>query len=122
DERTLRPRPNYWGALLWRRLMGATVLDAGLPAQPGFHVYAHCERGIPGGVSLLVINNDRTASQALMLPLKSERFTMSAADRLDAGNRLPPLVGAPVDAGAVTFAPATITFLTAAAAGNGACR
>ena len=29
----LQPRPNYWGALLWRQLMGTTVLDAGLPAS-----------------------------------------------------------------------------------------
>ena len=30
DEKTLRPRPSYWAALLWRRLMGTTVLDAGV--------------------------------------------------------------------------------------------
>lgn len=24
---TLQPRPNYWAALLWRRLMGEIVLD-----------------------------------------------------------------------------------------------
>ena len=28
DEKTYEPRPNYWAALLWRRLMGTTVLDA----------------------------------------------------------------------------------------------
>ena len=44
DERTLEPRPNYWGALLWRQLMGTTVLDAGLPIRRGLHVYAHCQR------------------------------------------------------------------------------
>ena len=100
DERTLRPRPNYWGALLWRRLMGATVLDAGLPVQAGLHVYAHCQRGAPGGVSLLVINTDRAASHALVLPMESVRYTLSAANpadadislnghalQLDAGNR-----------------------------------
>jgi hypothetical protein len=31
DETTLAPRPNYWGALLWHRLMGPIVLDASLP-------------------------------------------------------------------------------------------
>ena len=61
DERTLEPRPDYWGALLWRRLMGRVVLEAGLPVQSGLHVYAHCQRDAPGGVTLLVINNDRTA-------------------------------------------------------------
>src|SRR6202795_4781045 len=33
DEKTLTPRPNYWGALLWRKLMGTTVLDSGVPIQ-----------------------------------------------------------------------------------------
>lgn len=27
DQNTLTPRPNYWGALLWRKLMGPAVLD-----------------------------------------------------------------------------------------------
>ena len=135
DERTLQPRPNYWGALLWRRLMGSTVLDSGLPAQPGLHVYAHCQSGAPGGVSLLVINTDRAASRGLVLPMASVRYTLSAANpedadiglnghalRLDAGNDLPAIVGAPLAAGTVTFAPATITFLAIAAAANSACR
>ena len=135
DERTLLPRPNYWGALLWRRLMGTTVLDSGLPVQPGLHVYAHCQSGAPGGVSLLVINADAAASHALVLPMASMRYSLSAANpedadirlngdalRLDAGNELPAIAGAPVGAGPVTFAPATITFLAVAAAANSACR
>ena len=28
DQKSFEPRPNYWAALLWRRLMGTTVLDA----------------------------------------------------------------------------------------------
>ena len=109
DERTLQPRPNYWGALLWRRLMGTTVLDSGLPVQPGLHVYAHCQSGAPGGVSLLAINTDRAASHALVLPMASVRYTLSAANledtdvslnghalQLDAGDELPPIAGAPV--------------------------
>ena len=34
DEQTLTPRPNYWAALLWRRLLGTTVLDTGRPPSP----------------------------------------------------------------------------------------
>jgi hypothetical protein len=34
DPTTFAPRPNYWAALLWRRLMGTTVLDAA-PPRPG---------------------------------------------------------------------------------------
>ena len=29
DQNTFEPRSNYWAALLWRRLMGSSVLDAG---------------------------------------------------------------------------------------------
>ena len=135
DENTLEPRPKYWGALLWRRLMGTTVLDAGVPIAMGLHVYAHCLRGVPGGVSLLVINNDRSAPRALTLPLASLRYTLDAADlsatevrlngralKLGAGDRLPPMQGAPTEAGISTFAPATITFLAMPTAANRACR
>src|SRR6202012_2545252 len=38
DEQGSAPRPNYWGALLWRRLMGTRVLDTGVPIQMGLHV------------------------------------------------------------------------------------
>ena len=63
EEKTFTPKPNYWAALLWRQLMGTTVLESGVPIQPGLHVYAHCLRGTPGGVALLAINTDKTASR-----------------------------------------------------------
>jgi heparanase 1 len=124
DERTLAPRPSYWGALLWRRLMGTVVLDAGVPIQHGLHVYAHSLRGAPDGVALLVINNDREAARSLRLPTTAERFTLSSP-RLDGREVLlngtvlglgrdgapPGLRGIRTDAGVLTFAPATITFL-----------
>ena len=46
-------------AELMNELMGTTVLDSGVPVRPGLHTYAHCLRGTPGGVALLVINTDR---------------------------------------------------------------
>jgi hypothetical protein len=134
DENMLTPRPNYWAALLWRQLMGTSVLDPDAPDEPALHVYAHCQRGTPGGVTLLVINTDRDAAHALRLATPSLRFTLDAASLRDATMRLnghalalnasddlPPMMGAPTEAGAVTFAPATITFLTMPAAGNKAC-
>ncbi|MFZ1391600.1 MAG: hypothetical protein WAS23_08450, partial [Dokdonella sp.] len=33
DQGTHEPRPNYWAALLWKRLMGTKVYDAGLPVN-----------------------------------------------------------------------------------------
>lgn len=135
DERTLTPRPNYWGALLWRRLMGTTVLDSGIAARASLHVYAHCLSAMPGGVTLLVINTDLGASYALTLPTTSERYTLDAATlqdavvrlnghslALEANDELPRIDSVTVQAGVVKFAPATITFLTIPTAGNEACR
>ena len=50
---------NYWGALLWRQLMGTTVLESGLPIQAGVKVYAHWLRGRGGGVAVLAINTKK---------------------------------------------------------------
>ncbi len=135
DEATHLPRPNYWGALLWRQLMGTVVLDSGVTMRAGLHVYAHCQRGRSGGVALLVINNDPETSHALVLPDAAERYTLDAARLQDvavrlngtplalgAADRLPGLAGMPTSPGAMTFAPATITFLTISDAGNRNCR
>ena len=134
DERTFIPRPTYWGALLWRKLMGTVVLDPGVPIQKGLHVYAHCERQVSGGVTLLVINNGRSGARTLALPGPSERYTLDAARlqgaavrlngtalALDDGDQFPRLTGVKTAAGPLTFAPSTITFLAIPGAGNGAC-
>jgi heparanase len=133
DEATLQPRPKYWGALLWRRLMGTTVLDPGASDQANLHVYAHCQRAVPGGVSLLVINTDK-ALHSLKLSTASVRYTLDAAGLSDSvvrlngntlmlndRNELPTLVGAPTLAETVTFEPVTITFLAIPSAANAAC-
>jgi heparanase 1 len=134
DETTYEPRPNYWSALLWRRLMGTTVLDAGGSPSANLHLYAQCLGGVPGGVAVLAINADRTASQALQVPVAAERYTLSAADLqsgqvslngvelvLGSGDKLPAMKGAAVHAGTLTLEPATITFLAMQKAGNAAC-
>lgn len=135
DENTFEPRPNYWGALLWHRLMGRTVLDAGTSPEPGLHVYAHCLRDARGGVSVLALNTSPDAPHSLSLPTASERYTVQAAhleDRsvelngkelhLDRNDNLPVLTPVPSPAGLVTLAPASITFLTVPRAANRACR
>ena len=37
DDNELTPKPNYWASLLWRKLMGTTVLESGVPIQAGLH-------------------------------------------------------------------------------------
>ena len=134
DQDTFMPRPNYWAALLWRRLMGLIVLGAG-PSRSGLHLYTHCLRGEPGGVALLAINTSRTQTEAIDLPMPADRYTL-AARRLEdthvqlngrdlllgANDEFPNLSGSRIPAGTVKFAPATITFLAIAGAGNGSCR
>ncbi|HET7885856.1 MAG TPA: hypothetical protein VFL62_06500 [Bradyrhizobium sp.] len=134
DEETFRPRPNYWAALLWRRFMGEVVLDSGVPIAQGLHVYAHCQRRMPGGVVLLVINNDAQGSHELMLAAPAARFTLDAetlqdsAVRLngtllnpDAVDRLSDLAGIATGPGAMKFAPATISFMAMPDAKNRNC-
>ncbi|WP_245320335.1 hypothetical protein [Bradyrhizobium lablabi] len=132
DEGTFRPRPNYWAALLWRTLMGPTVLDAG--RRDGMHLYVHCGRGMRGAVTLLAINTSRTNAAALRLPVASERYTLSADDlqseavklngtvlELGPNDELPRLAGVTAPPDTVELAPATITFLRVEDAKNPAC-
>jgi hypothetical protein len=134
DQRDFAPRPSYWAALLWRRLMGTGVLDPG-PSHAGLHLYAQCRRDHPGGVTLLAINTSRTQRASVDIPLAAERYALTAQRledstvelngnglALDANDVLPTLRGTPVPAGQVTLAPASITFLTFADAGNASCR
>jgi hypothetical protein len=115
--------------------MGPTVLDPGKPSAPDLHLYAQCLPNHPGGVAILAINADRSQPHALALPTASTRYTLSEPDLADGGvelngaplaltsqGMLPTLAGLPAAKGAVTLAPATITFLAIPKAGNSACR
>lgn len=133
DDDTFDPRPNYWAALLWRRFMGTTVLDAGV-AQPPVYLYAHCLRNHPG-VALLAINADRNAPHEISLPTASERYVLASDNltstqislngvdlMLDNHGNLPTLTGTPTPAGPITLAPATIAFFAIDRANNPVCR
>ena len=123
DQQTLTPRPNYWAAVLWHRLMAPTVLDAATSASD-LHLYAHCLPGHPGGVTVLAINTNRTTPGSIDLPVPADRYTLSAEKLEDrqvqlngrplamlASGGFPALDGSQIVAGPVTFAPASITFL-----------
>lgn len=137
DETTYEPRPDYWAALVWHRLMGTTVLDpAGTAAQPAnLHVYAHCLRGRPGGVAVLAINADLGATQQIDVPRGGRRYTLTAASLTDSqvmlngtvlelgkDDALPAIEGAAASSGSVELAPASITFFAFPGAGNASCR
>jgi hypothetical protein len=136
DEETLAPRPSYWAAVLWRKLMGTTVLDAGPSPAPGVHVYAHCLAGKPGGVALVAVNADRAAAHALVVPVGGERYALTSAQGLQSrtvelngkllgigrGGALPSIAGVPQSAGPVALPAASLTFLAFPEARNPACR
>ncbi|OAF10966.1 hypothetical protein AXW67_25315 [Bradyrhizobium neotropicale] len=134
DEKTFRPRPNYWAALLWHRLMGTTVLDAGAAVAPGLRVYAHCHPALRGALTLLAINLARDAPLSFAVPLPSTRYTLGSARlqgamvqlngktlALATDENLPDLIGISTAAGTIRLAPATITFLVIPGAANPAC-
>jgi heparanase len=135
DQNTFEPRPNYWASVLWHRLTGTTVLDPQVSVAPNTYVYAPCLEGQPGGVTLLVINADRQRSFDINVATASERYTLTAKQlqdttvelngktlELTSNGDLPQLRGEPENAGLVSLAPVSITYLSLAKAGNANCQ
>ncbi|XP_020216704.1 heparanase-like protein 2 [Cajanus cajan] len=58
---TLIPNPDYYGALLWHRLMGSKVLSVFHEGSPYLRAYAHCSKKGPG-ISVLLINMSNSTS------------------------------------------------------------
>ena len=133
DESDYKPRPNFWAAILWRRLMGTTVLQPGTSPSPDLYLYAHCLRGVSGGIALLAINAS-SHPQTIDISKASQRYTLSA-QQLDSRNvqlngrilelqpddTLPVMNGAKTPAGRMTLDSQSITFLAIPEAGNEAC-
>ena len=84
---------------------------------------------------LLIINADRQHSFDLNLAKASERYTLTAKKledttvelngkplRLTSSGDLPQFEGEPANAGRVSFAPTSITYLSIANAGNANCQ
>lgn len=120
---TFRPRPNYFAAMLWNRLMGQTVYDPALPARENLHVFAHSRKDGAEGMAYLAINNDLTKAAEIELPTTARRYTLSAGFprsatmllngremRQDAGGNLPEMLPVMQAAGRVALAPLTCTF------------
>jgi heparanase len=132
DEKTFAPNASYWGAVLWRRLMGTKVLDAG-PVRPGLHVYAHCLRGTRGGVALLALNLGSTPA-ALRLTSPAQLYALSAPElqsrtvllggrllQVRSDDTLPPLYPERVSRPTVSLGPTTVNFIAMPQAGNPIC-
>ncbi|WP_348269334.1 hypothetical protein P8936_09420 [Edaphobacter paludis] len=123
-------RPNFWAAVLWRWLMGTTVLQPGTSPSPDLYHHPHCLRGVSGGVALLVINAS-SRHQAMDISKASKRYTLSAQQlnsrsaqlngrvlELQPDDALPAMNGAKAPSGRMTLNAQSITFLAIPEAGN----
>jgi hypothetical protein len=135
DDTTLTPRPDYWAALLWRRLMGTRVLRprvAGAP--PALRTFATCSPSGHGAVTTLLLNTSRTERAAVRLSgpaltysvtgdLASERVALNGRPlELRPRGGVPALRPAVAWQGDVTVPPASYAFVSQPWAGAAACR
>ena len=129
DQDTHLPKPNYWAALLWAKLMGTEVYEPGEGAA-GIYLFAHNMKGQEGGITLLVINTNKETTE-INLPSDAHQYALTSKDpegktvqlngedlHLMTNDQLPAINGLPVRAGNITLPPVSISFITFANAEN----
>lgn len=127
DEDGLVPRPDYWAAVLWNRLMGPPVLAVDPPDVPDLSVHAQCTPDADRpSITFAVVNSSATASRTVAVAtgdVSVYRLTPDPDDpgavdlngtRLEAADdgTLPELQGDDTN-GAVTVEPASVAFIVA---------
>jgi len=123
DQATHLPKPNYWAALLWAKLMGTKVYEAGNGTK-GVYVFAHSLKGNNNGITLLVLNTN-TSSTSIHIPTYGEQYTLTANNlqaeevqlngqdlKLTQEELLPAIKGEKVKAGNLVVPAASISFIT----------
>ena len=128
DQDTHLPKPNFWAAYLWAKLMGTEVYEAGNGAS-GVYLFAHNMKGHDGGLTLLVINTNKQ-STSVNIPSNAEQYTLTSTDlqgktvqlngqelKLEANDELPALKGNAIKPGNVTLPATSISFFAIADAG-----
>ncbi len=123
DQDTHDPRPNYWAALLWNKLMGTEVYDAGSLA-PGVDVFAHNLKGNPKGRTLLILNTTDAAA-AVGIPETGMQYLLTADElltkkvnlngeilQLTSDDTVPNLKGKVVQAGGISLPAHSILFVS----------
>lgn len=77
EKEVFDPRPNYFGVLLWNRLMGTTVYDSEESVRMGAHVYAHSRKDKKDGIAYLIINNDLENTTSVELPGEADVYMLA---------------------------------------------
>lgn len=125
DEDGLQPRPNYWAAVLWQRLMGPKVLEAESGGDVAdLAVYAQCTPGDDPGVTYAVVNSSTSEPRTVTTSTGAAEVYLLTSDALDSSQialngtvleaaedgTLPKLAPAPAS-GAVTVPAASVAFI-----------
>jgi heparanase 1 len=129
DQDTHLPKPDYWAALLWAKLMGTKVYEAGKGAD-GVYLFAHNMKGRNGGVTLLVLNTNKELV-TITIPSDGKQYTLTSRElhsdtvqlngqqlKLSDDDILPTIKGKKVNAGNIQLPSASITFITFENAGK----
>eukprot|EP00698_Gefionella_okellyi_P022324 TRINITY_DN7384_c0_g2_i2.p1 TRINITY_DN7384_c0_g2~~TRINITY_DN7384_c0_g2_i2.p1 ORF type:complete len:365 (-),score=76.72 TRINITY_DN7384_c0_g2_i2:81-1175(-) len=132
----LEPNPDYWASVLWKRLMGPTVLSTTQPNTDAVRIFAHCARNSSAGAVTLLVVNYGNENVTLKVPLTTlprteyvlsgnphERNIYLGGQLLQAASdgQIPPLEGASGSSTDIVLAPQTIGFFVLSAANAGAC-
>ncbi len=123
DHDTHNPRPNYWAALLWNKLMGTEVYDAG-SLTSGVDVFAHNLKGNTKGRTLLILNTNDTET-TVSIPKSASQYMLTADElltkkvklngqelKLTADDNVPTLKGEKIKARTLKLPAHSIVFLT----------
>lgn len=90
DDRTHMPRPSYWAAYLWKRLMGDRALDLGqVNPVDEVSLFGHCSvDGPSGAVTVLVSNRDAARSFTIDLGSRIDSTFVLSSDSLASSDAL----------------------------------
>ncbi|MDO4343755.1 MAG: beta-glucuronidase [Eubacteriales bacterium] len=121
---TFEPRPDYFAALLWNRLMGSAVYQKSFSGSDEIPVYCHSRRDGSDGFVYLIINHTTADTVAVQIPKAADCYMLSAeqirSDTMKLNGRclnlseagdLPELKSDRLEAGTFLLAPKTCAFL-----------
>jgi heparanase 1 len=122
DQETHNPRPNYWAALLWSKLMGTKAYEAGINNE-GVDVFVHNLKNSPNGYATLLVNPTNSA-YSIKLASAAEQYLFTADElqtkivklngevlQLKSNGTLPSIKGKTVKAGELSMPAHSILFL-----------
>jgi len=123
EQNTHDPRPNYWAALLWSKLMGKQVYNAQALVD-GPDLFVHNLKNTSDGYAVLLVNTAETET-SFQIPADAIQYLLTADDilskevrlngevlKLKPDNTLPEIQGKNVQAGELVMPSQSIMFLT----------